>query len=59
MVGIKRDIKEEKLHVHAGTSIQDKTKALLKEIKENDLEELKELYKYDLELFAYDANIYF
>ena len=59
MVGIKEDIREEKLHVHAGESIQDKTKSYFKEIKEKDREALKKLYKYDLELFNYDPHAYF
>ena len=59
MVGIKEDIKEEKLHVHAGESIQDKTRYFFKKIKEKDREALKKLYKYDLELFDYDPNMYF
>ena len=59
MVGIKEDIREEKLHVHAGESIQDKTKSYFKEIKEKDCEALKKLYKYDLELFNYDPHAYF
>ena len=53
MVGIKEEIKEKKYHVHNGESIQDKTKKLFKEIGDKDLKELRELYKYDLELFDY------
>ena len=52
-MGIKEEITEEKYHVSAGESIQDKTKHFLKEIEDKDLEELRELYKYDWELFDY------
>ena len=53
MMGIKEEITEEKYHVHGGDSIEDKTKHLLKEIEDEDLQDLRELYKYDFELFDY------
>ena len=53
MMGIKEEIIEEKYHVHGGDSIEDKTKQLLKEIEVKDLQDLRELYKYDFELFDY------
>jgi len=58
MVGIKENIKEERMNVRGGESIQDKTRDLFKEIKGKDLEALKRLYKYDLELFDYDPHVY-
>ena len=58
MVGIKEDIREERMNVRGGESIQDKTKSLFKQINKKDLESLKRLYKYDLELFDYDPHFY-
>ena len=58
MVGIKQNINEERMNGRGGESIQDKTRDLFKEIKGKDLEALKRLYKYDLELFDYDPHVY-
>ena len=59
MVGIKEEFMENHaFHVHAGESIQEKTKSLFQEISKKDHEELKKMYKYDLELFGYDPDIY-
>ena len=58
MLGITEMIKEERLHVHGGESIQDKTEFLFKDIKEEVRVKLKEVYKYDLETFDYDPNKY-
>lgn len=58
MLGITEMIKEERLHVHGGESIQDKTKFLFKDIKEEVRVKVKEVYKYDLEMFDYDPNKY-
>ena len=57
MIGIQDDIKEERIHVHGGESIQNKTKSLFETIKEEDRVKLNELYKYDLEMFDYDPYI--
>ena len=53
MAGIKEEIKEERHNVHGGESIQDTTQKMLNEIEDKDLQELRELYKYDFELFDY------
>ena len=58
MVGFTEEINEGRFHVHGGKSIQEKTKALFRNIKEEDFEELTKLYKYDLELFDYDPHMY-
>ena len=59
MVGMKEEFMENHaFHVHAGESIQEKTKSLFQEISKKDHEELKKMYKYDLELFGYDPDIY-
>ena len=57
MVGIKEEIKEERHNVHGGESIQDKTKKMLNEIEDKDLQELIELFKYDFELFDYSPSV--
>ena len=58
MVGIEERMKEDRIHVTAGESIKDKTKAMFKNIRKEDSEALKELYKYDFELFDYDPEMY-
>ena len=58
MVGIEEEIDEERMHVHAGESIQDVTKLLFQEIPKKDREEIEKLYKFDLELFDYDPDLY-
>ena len=58
MVGIEEEIEEERMHVHAGDSIQDVTKLLFQEIPKKDREEIEKLYKFDLELFDYDPDLY-
>ena len=58
MVGFTEEINEGRFHVHGGKSIQEKTKAMFRNIKEEDFEELTKLYKYDLELFDYDPHMY-
>ena len=58
MVGIEEDIMEERIHMHAGDSVQETTKSLFKEITKEVRETLIELYKYEFDLFEYDPNIY-
>ena len=58
MVGIKEDIKEERMNIFGGDSIQDKTRNLFKEIHKKDREALKKLYKFDLELFDFNPDMY-
>ena len=58
MVGIEERMKEERIHVTAGESIRDETKTMFKKIRQEDREALKELYKYDFELFDYDPEMY-
>ena len=58
MVGIEDETVQERKHVHAGDSIQNMTKLLFQEIPKNDREEIVKLYKFELELFDYDPDLY-
>ena len=58
MVGIEEEKKEERIHVTSGESIQNTTKNMFEKIRKEDREALKELYKYDFEMFDYDPEIY-
>ena len=58
MVGIKEDIREERMNIFGGQSIQDKTRNLFKEIHKKDVEALRKMYKYDFELFEFNPDMY-
>ena len=58
MVGIEEEVEEERMHVHAGDSIQDVTKLLFQELPKEDKEEIVKLYKFDLELFDNDPDLF-
>ena len=57
MMGIEEK-EEERMHVHAGDTIQDVTKTLFQNITQGDRAEIIKLYKYELELFDYDPDLY-
>ena len=58
MVGERGEEKEEKLHVHTGSKIQDVTKKLFQNVSEEVKEKLLKVYKYEFALFDYDAKMY-
>ena len=58
LAGIDEEITEERMHVHAGNSIQGVTTSLFKEISLEDREGLIKLYKYEMDMFDYNPDIY-